>query len=153
MRRTLNLWLLSRYLILTSADSILHSVSFVQTTHFFAADFNECDSNPCQNGGTCHNLRNHYKCNCTVGYDGVNCTHRKFVFQNLLAYSDSTTPITQSHWSIFPHSYISIWNSLPPGVPIPKQIQQLKLKPKHTPVKNHCWQHRHIPACFPTISS
>ena len=34
---------------------------------------NTCQSNPCQNGGTCHNKIEAYSCSCTVGYSGVNC--------------------------------------------------------------------------------
>lgn len=36
-------------------------------------DINECDSNPCQNGGTCHNGNNQYTCTCLPGWTGTNC--------------------------------------------------------------------------------
>ncbi|KAG8556043.1 hypothetical protein GDO81_017908 [Engystomops pustulosus] len=42
-------------------------------------DFNECESNPCQNGGTCENRLGSYKCHCptsTIGgrfYGGPDC--------------------------------------------------------------------------------
>lgn len=36
-------------------------------------DFNECGSNPCQNGGTCTDHLNRYRCLCMQGYNGVNC--------------------------------------------------------------------------------
>ncbi|VDI70405.1 Notch, partial [Mytilus galloprovincialis] len=34
---------------------------------------NECDSHPCQNGGTCIDQVNAYMCTCDLGYTGVNC--------------------------------------------------------------------------------
>ncbi|CAH1785690.1 unnamed protein product [Owenia fusiformis] len=33
----------------------------------------ECDSSPCQNGGTCQDGVNGYNCSCSPGYEGVNC--------------------------------------------------------------------------------
>lgn len=36
-------------------------------------DFNECDSNPCQNNGTCTDITNGYTCTCPAGYSGVHC--------------------------------------------------------------------------------
>ncbi|CAH1226926.1 CDH6 [Branchiostoma lanceolatum] len=36
-------------------------------------DVDECQSNPCQNGGTCFNLENAYRCQCPAQYKGVNC--------------------------------------------------------------------------------
>lgn len=40
---------------------------------FFNLDINECDSNPCQNEGTCHNENNKYRCTCLPGWKGTNC--------------------------------------------------------------------------------
>jgi collagen type VI alpha len=36
-------------------------------------DINECDSNPCRNGGQCTDLINGYTCTCPQGYTGMNC--------------------------------------------------------------------------------
>ncbi|XP_063959406.1 low-density lipoprotein receptor-related protein 4-like isoform X2 [Lytechinus pictus] len=36
-------------------------------------DINECESNPCQNGGTCMDLVNEYRCQCPTGYIGSRC--------------------------------------------------------------------------------
>ncbi|XP_045183479.2 scavenger receptor cysteine-rich type 1 protein M130-like [Mercenaria mercenaria] len=36
-------------------------------------DVNECASNPCQNGATCHNLQNRYTCTCSFGWTGTHC--------------------------------------------------------------------------------
>uniref|UniRef100_A0A3B3DUQ7 EGF-like domain-containing protein n=1 Tax=Oryzias melastigma TaxID=30732 RepID=A0A3B3DUQ7_ORYME len=34
---------------------------------------NECDSNPCKNGGSCKDLENGYSCACPQGFYGTNC--------------------------------------------------------------------------------
>ncbi len=36
-------------------------------------DIDECQSEPCQNGGSCENCVNHYRCNCPYGAYGNNC--------------------------------------------------------------------------------
>ena len=36
-------------------------------------DFNECDLQPCGNGGTCVNTPGSYYCNCLPGYTGPDC--------------------------------------------------------------------------------
>lgn len=40
---------------------------------FCEFEVNECDSQPCRNGATCHNLINAYRCLCPRGYAGLNC--------------------------------------------------------------------------------
>ena len=37
------------------------------------ADINECDSNPCQNSGSCTNGHNKYTCVCVAGFSGDRC--------------------------------------------------------------------------------
>ncbi|XP_072174362.1 uncharacterized protein [Diadema setosum] len=37
------------------------------------AEINECDSNPCLNGGSCNDLLADYSCNCPAGTQGKNC--------------------------------------------------------------------------------
>ena len=37
------------------------------------ADVDECDSSPCQNGGTCVDGINSYTCDCDDGYTGPDC--------------------------------------------------------------------------------
>ena len=40
----------------------------------FLAEIDECDSSPCQHGGTCSDEINQYTCTCAgTGYDGTNC--------------------------------------------------------------------------------
>ena len=36
-------------------------------------DIDECASEPCQNGGTCHDAENQYSCTCKDGYADANC--------------------------------------------------------------------------------
>ena len=40
-------------------------------------EINECDSNPCQNGGACDDQINMYECDCVTGYYGTNCETSK----------------------------------------------------------------------------
>ncbi|XP_054852745.1 coagulation factor IX isoform X1 [Eublepharis macularius] len=46
-----------------------------KTTEFWNAyiDGNQCDSNPCTNGGTCEDQVGNYVCWCPAGYEGRNC--------------------------------------------------------------------------------
>lgn len=39
----------------------------------FFLDINECESNPCQNGGACEDGENSYTCTCLLGYTGHDC--------------------------------------------------------------------------------
>ena len=36
-------------------------------------DIDECQNHPCQNGGTCKDDVNSYKCTCVSGFTGNNC--------------------------------------------------------------------------------
>ena len=36
-------------------------------------DIPECSSDPCQHGGTCHDLLDHFTCSCDLGYAGTVC--------------------------------------------------------------------------------
>jgi collagen type VI alpha len=44
---------------------------------FCFTDVNECDPNPCQNGGRCIDGLRTYTCLCTNNYAGVNCDRCK----------------------------------------------------------------------------
>ena len=39
----------------------------------FLIDTNDCDPNPCQNGGLCADNVGSYTCTCADGYEGDNC--------------------------------------------------------------------------------
>ena len=36
-------------------------------------EIDECESSPCQNGGSCSDSINLYNCTCVAGYTGLNC--------------------------------------------------------------------------------
>ena len=40
-------------------------------------DINECDTDPCENGGTCDNTIGSFTCTCVAGYDGATCQNGK----------------------------------------------------------------------------
>ena len=41
--------------------------------HSHVTEIDECSSNPCQNGGTCHNEENQFRCDCVTGWQGTRC--------------------------------------------------------------------------------
>ena len=40
---------------------------------FLLIDINECESNPCENGGTCTDMEDGYMCACESGFTGADC--------------------------------------------------------------------------------
>lgn len=40
---------------------------------YLSPDIDECTTTPCQNGATCTDIVNDYKCRCVAGYTGNNC--------------------------------------------------------------------------------
>ena len=40
---------------------------------FIFVDINECESNPCENGGTCTDMKDGYMCECESGFTGSDC--------------------------------------------------------------------------------
>jgi len=42
-------------------------------------DIDECSSDPCENGGTCHDGVNSYSCSCAPGFIGRNCEKSNYV--------------------------------------------------------------------------
>ena len=40
---------------------------------FYVIDIDECESNPCQNGGTCVDAVGGYSCTCIAGFKGDDC--------------------------------------------------------------------------------
>ena len=53
-------------------SAVIHDYIFNNTKSFFS-DIDECQSQPCQNNGTCQNLAGGYLCNCKAGFSGFNC--------------------------------------------------------------------------------
>ena len=58
---------------LKSLDSLKASIKFFGDV----IAKNNCDPNPCQNGGICEDLVNTYLCNCEPGFTGYNCEDSK----------------------------------------------------------------------------
>ncbi|XP_062521087.1 protein serrate-like [Corticium candelabrum] len=56
-------------------------------------DLDECTSNPCQNGATCHDCVNHYACTCEVGYTGERCTTKESIFYSCVTTEPPTTEL------------------------------------------------------------
>ena len=46
----------------------------IELVSLYLSDINDCDPNPCVNGGVCHNGINSYTCTCAEGYNGKNCS-------------------------------------------------------------------------------
>lgn len=55
----------------TNYDNYTSALSPLQSA--LCNDINECDSNPCHNGGQCVDQINSYQCTCPNGFTGVNC--------------------------------------------------------------------------------
>lgn len=51
------------------ASGVLYSPAFCLRF----TDINDCESNPCKNGGTCIDGVNSYKCICSDGWEGAYC--------------------------------------------------------------------------------
>ena len=45
--------------------------------HVFVSDINDCEDNPCRNGGSCIDGVNDFTCNCTSGLTGRVCSEGK----------------------------------------------------------------------------
>ena len=56
----------------TLMEASLHVQLATQGT-FAEIDINECESDPCQNGGTCTNTDGSFNCMCSSGYTGDVC--------------------------------------------------------------------------------
>ena len=55
------------------------------STLVMANDGDDCDPNPCGNGGTCIDLKSRYVCLCKPGYTGPTCDDGKiYVIPSLL---------------------------------------------------------------------
>lgn len=51
------------------------------------SDINECEAEPCRNGGICTDLVANYSCECPGEYMGRNCQHSKCYYVNRLVHT------------------------------------------------------------------
>ena len=63
---------------LKSTKNICTLISFYRFQ--FVLDIDECQSQPCQNGGTCVGDIDSYNCNCLQFYTGRNCEIGNIVY-------------------------------------------------------------------------
>lgn len=56
------------YSVLNSRKSAI-----VDILHYLV-DVNECQQNPCKNGGVCNNVIGSFVCTCPVGFGGTDCS-------------------------------------------------------------------------------
>ena len=50
-------------------------------------DIDECESNPCKNGGTCKDGENSYTCTCVPGYTGHDCETGKWEIRDFTLFN------------------------------------------------------------------
>ncbi|CAH1248835.1 SSC5D [Branchiostoma lanceolatum] len=55
-------------------------------------DVDDCDSNPCQNKGTCIDGVGHYKCQCVPGWFGVHCEMKENLSSMKMTSQEQTDP-------------------------------------------------------------
>ena len=58
-------------------------------------DIDDCQPQPCQNNGTCHDLVNDYRCDCVAGFNGTKCENGMYVFLGIILPRPNTTYINE----------------------------------------------------------
>ena len=64
------------------------------------ADADDCFPNPCNNGGSCTDRVNGYRCECAAGYDGRICDNGETLFDVLWEHAGTVIRVTYRHASI-----------------------------------------------------
>ena len=68
-------------------------------------DVNECQSNPCQNGGRCIDGVGNYSCDCKNGFEGKNCENGKCLDHDINK-KTRTYACTNTHTHRHTHTYL-----------------------------------------------
>ena len=68
----------------TCAEGKLGISLFYMTLLGIAIEINECDSDPCFNGGVCADKFLGFSCNCSDGFEGLRCETSNWYSRNLM---------------------------------------------------------------------
>ena len=52
-------------------------IAFLSKRIKYFIDIDDCQSQPCQNNGSCQDRVDDYTCDCVVGFNGTNCENSK----------------------------------------------------------------------------
>ena len=63
---------------------VVNVVVVVVVVVVFVSEIKQCDSKPCQNGGTCVEDTTGYTCTCASGYTGTNCQTGKVTHSGIV---------------------------------------------------------------------
>ena len=69
-----------RYFYILQYRNLLICHTYVHLCVNSFLDIDDCQPNPCANGGLCSDGVNSYTCHCAPGYTGPNCNTSKYIF-------------------------------------------------------------------------
>ena len=74
-------------------ESVFVKLLKSNSTALYATEINECESNPCLNGGTCIDRINNFECQCRDSIRGATCDEGKVIFKLYFKYFCTNTRI------------------------------------------------------------